>query len=327
VIMALSFRQLRYFLVLSEELHFGRAAERLHISQPPLSASIRQVEEELGVKLLARDQRGTRLTPAGAVFAQKTASILGQLESAKITVSCIAEGSAGDLKIGFVPSMVFRHIDKLVRTFEDEFPKVNISLAEVNSLRQLNDLSKHEIDIGFIHALPLPPEIDCVTLERERFMCCLPRGHRLATRSRISLPELEGEKILIISRRDSPYYHDQIAAFMRSSNLQPHTNYKLQNWFTMFTLIGQGMGVSIVPQSLYRSRLQEHDVKFVELSEENAEHELQLIWRREDIESTNNTVSAFVSHTKRYYIYFSRRPASHIDYPDAATSKISPGLA
>lgn len=325
--MALSFRQLRYFLVLSEELHFGRAAERLHISQPPLSASIRQLEEELGVRLLLRDQRGTRLTPAGAVFSQKVASILGQLEASKITIACIAEGSAGDLKVGFVPSMIFRHIDRLVTTFESEFPKVSISLTEGGSMRQLSDLSKHEIDVGFIHAVPLPPEIDSLTLERERFMCCLPRGHRLATRGRISLPELEGEKLLIISKRDSPYYHDQIAAFMRSSNLQPYVNYSLRNWFTMFTLIGQGMGVSIVPQSLYRSRLQDHDVKFVELAEENAEHELQLIWRKEDVEAPSTPISAFVSHTKRYYIYFSREPATRLEDPTALAQQCPPNLS
>lgn len=302
--MAISLRQLRQFLVLSEELHFGRAAERLNISQPPLSASLRQLEEELDVRLFDRSSRGTRLTAAGVMFSERTAKILGQLDAAKIALANVAGGIEGSIAIGFLPSMIFRHFTDVITSFCSEYPKLKLVIDELNSTRQLEAIERHLIDVGFIHAMPLPKGIDSHTLERERFVCCLPRGHRLVTRSRISLSELGGERILIFAKRDASHYHDHIAALIRSADLEPHSDFRLQHWFTTLMLIGQGLGVSIVPQSLARSKVASADVVFVELEEEHAYHELQLVWRDSDMRERASPVAEFVSHVKRYYLEF-----------------------
>lgn len=302
--MAISLRQLRYFLVLSEELHFGRAAERLHISQPPLSAGLRQLEEELGVKLFDRDSKGTRLTAAGVIFSERIAKVLGQLEAAKVALTNVAGGTEGSISIGFLPSMIFRHFTRMLTLFTEEYPNVNIQIDEINSTRQIEGMERHSIDVGFIHGAPLPDGIEHHTLERERFVCCLPRGHRLVTRSRISLRELGGEKILIFARRDAPHYHDHIAALIRSADLEPHVDYRLQHWFTCLVLIGQGLGISIVPQSLARSKIASEDVVFVELEEESAYHELQLVWRESDVGNPASVVDEFITHVKRFYLEF-----------------------
>lgn len=302
--MSISLRQLRYFVVLAEELHFGRAAARLNISQPPLSAGVRQLEEDLGVKLFDRDSKGTRLTSAGVVFSERVAKILGQLDAAKLAVGNVAGGKEGRLVVGFLPSMIFRNFSRVLSSFSEEYPKVKLGIDELNSSRQLDAIQQHTIDVGFIHELPLPPGISHHTLERERFVCCLPRGHRLVTRNRISLRELAGERILIFSRRDAPYYHDHIAALLRSSNLEPHSDFLLQHWFTNLLLIGQGLGISIVPQSLARSQIASGDVVYIELDEEHAYHELQLIWRASDIDEASSPVAEFITLVKRFYLEF-----------------------
>ena len=302
--MSISLRQLQYFLVLSEELHFGRAAKRLHISQPPLSAGLRQLEEELGVKLLDRDSKGTRLTSAGVIYAERIAKILGQLESARVAISNVVGGKEGNLAVGFLPSMVFRNITQVLTTFVDEYPKLNLQIDELNSTRQLDAIERHTLDVGFIHAMPLPDGINSHVLERERFVCCLPRGHRLVTRSRISLRELSGEKILMASRRDAVHYHDQLAALLRSAGLEPYSDYRLQHWFTKLVLVGQGLGVSVVPQSLSRSKIASDHVVFIELEEERAYHELLLVWRENDIAEPSSPVAQFITHVMSYYLEF-----------------------
>ncbi len=300
--MAISLRQLRYFLVLAEELHFGRAAERLNISQPPLSAGLRQLEEELGAKLFDRDNRGTRLTSAGALYAERVTKILGQLDAAKIALGDIAGGREGSLTVGFLPSMVFRSFSEVLLSFSQDYPRVALEIDELNSSRQLEAMGRHAIDVGFIHDMPMPDGIAHHTLERERFVCCLPRGHRLVTRSRIKLRELAGERILIFSRRDAPYYHDRIAALLRSANLEPHTAFRLQHWFTSLVLVGQGLGVAIVPQSLARSQVATGNVMFIELEDRNAFHELQLVWRKADTDDPLSPVTPFINQAKRYYL-------------------------
>lgn len=302
--MAISLRQLRYFLVLSEELHFGRAAARLNISQPPLSAGLRQLEDDLGVKLFDRDSRGTRLTTAGVEFSERVAQILGQLEAAQVAVTNVAKGPTGTLTVGFLPSMIFRHFSQVLQSFSAQNPDVRVEIDELNSSRQIDGLLRREIDVEFIHAMPLPDGLHWHTLERERFVCCLPRGHRLVTRARVSLRELGGEKLLIFSRRDAPHYHDHIASLFRDADLEPYDAFRLQHWFTTLALVAQGMGIAIVPQSLTRTNAVAADVAFVELEEEGAFHELQLVWRAHNLTDTKSPGAAFITHAKRFFLEF-----------------------
>ena len=135
--MAVTFRQLEQFLELSQELHFGRAARKLNISQPPLSASLRQLEAQLGFRLMERNSKFVRLTPAGTVFAEHAARILGQLDSARVIAAETAKGAAGELAVGFVPSMLFRDLPAKLRAFQTRHPRIDLNLQEMNTMRQI----------------------------------------------------------------------------------------------------------------------------------------------------------------------------------------------
>ncbi|MFD2740980.1 LysR family transcriptional regulator [Sulfitobacter aestuarii] len=275
--MAITFRQLQQFLVLSKELHFGRAAKRLNISQPPLSVSMKQLEETLGFLLLNRERKGVRLTPAGAVFAEHCARILGQLDAARALAEQRSKGASGTLTVSFVPSMLFRDLPRTLRNFEETYPAAELDLQEMNTNRQIDNLLRGAVDVGFIHAVPLPPELAFHSIETERLVCCVPRQHRLAGRSRISISEMAGEKVLVFAREFAAHYHDRIVSLLRAADVEPYTPYRIQHWFTVIALVAQGMGISLVPRSLSRSAMA--DVTYIEIDEPDAEHEVQMIWR------------------------------------------------
>lgn len=292
--MAITFRQLQQFLILSKELHFGRAAEKLNISQPPLSISIRNLEETLGFLLLERSKQGVRLTPAGAEFAEHCARILGQLDTACALAEQKAKGAAGSLGVSFVPSMLFRNLPRTLRSFEEENPTAALDLHEMNTNTQIESLLQGKADVGFIHAVPLPEELNSFTIETERLVCCVPRQHRLARRSRISISEMAGEKVLVFSREFAAHYHDRIVALLRTADVQPYAPYRVQHWLTVIALVAQGMGISLVPRSLSRSSMA--DVIYIEVEEPSAEHEVQMIWQSG---SDNRLTQTFINYVQR----------------------------
>lgn len=294
--MAMTLRQLRHFLVLAEELHFGRAAERLNISQPPLSASLRALEEELGVRLMERGGRTTRLTEAGVVFADRAARVLGQLASAREAVALVAGGAAGAVSVGFVPSMVLRDLPRLMTEFEEGHPGVELRLAEMNSADLLQGLESHDIDLGFMHSVPLPDGVAHAEIRSERFVACLPRGHRLAARSRIGLGELAGERVLVFSRDYAAHYHDRIVGLLRAAHVEPHLEFRIRSWFTIVALVTQRMGVSVAPQAL--ARVGATDAVFVELDEPEAQHGITLVWRSGEL---SDAARSFLAAARAFY--------------------------
>ncbi len=291
--MAITFRQLEYFVALSEELHFGNAARKLNISQPPLSASLRQLEDTLGFALMIRSNRSVRLTEAGAVFARHAARLLHQLHQAETIAAQTAKGTSGTLSVGFVPSMLFRRLPEILSQFQEAYPKVELVLQETNSAGQIDLITGHELDVGFIHDAPLPDEIDSHLLETERLVCCLPRGHRLAGRGKIKVPQLAGEKVLVFERAYAQSNYDRIAEVLAEGGMAPYDGYRLRNWFTVVTLVSQGMGVALVPQSL--ARMDYGDVVYVEIDGTEAEHRVSMIFHQN---SGNEVVREFLRFVK-----------------------------
>ncbi|MFO1139002.1 MAG: LysR family transcriptional regulator [Paracoccus sp. (in: a-proteobacteria)] len=278
--MAVTFRQLRYFLVLAEELHFGRAAERLNISQPPLSTSLKQLEENLGFALLQRNQRGVQLTPAGRVYAESVRQVLTQLEAAEAAAAQTARKVTGKLTVAFVPSMLFRNLDTTIKEFHEAYPEVELHLREMNTVSQIEGLMNRSIDLGFVHSVSLPEQIAEQVLETERLMCCVPRDHRLAARGRIRLSDLEDEKVLLFSREFAPQFYDKIVSLLASRSNRLYSGYHIQHWFTVVALVNRGMGVSLVPQSLSRSKF--GNVRYLEIDEAEAEHRVSLLWHKDN---------------------------------------------
>ncbi|MBE0490168.1 MAG: LysR family transcriptional regulator [Halomonas sp.] len=278
--MALTFRQLRYFLVLAEELHFGRAAQRLHISQPPLSTSLRQLEEELGVQLLARSSKHVALTTAGEAFQRQARRLLQDLEESRALMRSIAEGASGVLRVGFTPAMLFRRLPQALQALQAAHPGIEIQLLERNSADQVQGLETGQLDIGFIHAMPLPETLATLTLADEPFFGCLPRHHPLASRSSLNLRDLNGEPLVMFRRALSPYYYDRILGLFHVADLKPNITHEVSQWLTIVALIAHGMGVALVPAALEGTHFS--NVFFLPLSDVTIRHQSQCVWLRDD---------------------------------------------
>ncbi|MFV0297583.1 MAG: LysR family transcriptional regulator [Hyphomicrobiaceae bacterium] len=300
--MAITFRQLRHFVVLADELHFGRAARVLNISQPPLSVSLKQLEQSLGYDLMTRSRKAVRLTPAGAVFAEQARRILNQLNAATAMGRDVALGIAGSVSVGFVPSMLFRGLPELLRRFEQVHPQVSLTLFEKNTAHQIADIQRHKVDVGFIHAVPLPDHLDEHRMGNEALVCCLPRGHPLAHRRRIELAQLTREKVIVFSREFAPHYHDKIVAVLKSAGVEPFLGFDVQHWLTVVALVSQGLGVSLVPQALVQAGLGE--VTFVEIAARYAPHAVSIVWHRQ---ATNEATGLFVEFARQYGLFAGAR--------------------
>ena len=272
----MTFRQLRYFTVLAEELHFGRAATRLHISQPPLSASLRQLEDELGVQLLERTSKRVAMTRAGEVFYRQACRLLSQLGDTQDLVKRLAESASGLVRIGFTPTMIFRHLPDLLAEFQRRHPGIDIQLIEKNSIDQIEALSLSRLDIGFIHSLPLPSTIASHVIADEEFVCCLPIHHPLSTRSSVTLGDLVSEPLVMFNRSLAPHYYDHIVGLFHVANVEPTIRHEVSHWLTIIALIAHGVGISLVPRSLANSGFAR--VAFVPLAQADARHQSRCIW-------------------------------------------------
>lgn len=277
--MALTFRQLRYFLVLAEDLHFGRAAKRLHISQPPLSASLRQLEEELGVKLLERSSKHVALTPAGEVFQREARRLLENLEASQNLVQRIASSASGVVRMGFTPAMIFRHLPAMLRQLEDAHPGIEVQLIERNSAEQLAALQARQLDLAFIHAMPLPDGIASLSIAEDPFLACLPPHHPLASRRSLTLRDLAGEPLIMFSRNLAPHYYDRIISQFHLAGLEPQIRHQVTHWLTIMALVAHGMGVSLVPKALTGARFRQE--VFLPIEDAPAHHQSLCIWPRD----------------------------------------------
>lgn len=203
-------RLLRYFIAVAEERHFSRAAARLHISQPPLSYAIRQLEDNVGARLLARTSRHVELTAAGQVLYREALTLLRQAEDVRMLVQRVDAGLRGRLRIGFVGSMLYRGLPALLASMRAELPDVEHVLTELNSHDQIEAVRRGEQDLGFIHANPVPAGVAARDLLAEPFVVCLPQSHPLAGRPSLALAELAADDFVFFARAASPSYYETV---------------------------------------------------------------------------------------------------------------------
>ncbi len=243
-------RHLRYFLAVAEELHFGRAAKRVHISQPPLSQQIRQLEEDLRVKLFYRTRRKVELTDAGRAFAGEARLILQQVERAAGLASEANRGKTRQLVVGCSPandSVVL----KILKAFSKRHPKVHILIRSFPTPRQAEALRNGRIDVGFL-TLPLDMEgLVVETILKERLVVAMPKSHPLARRRRIPLRALANDtQILFPLERMASGRYELIARLCRDAGFSLHTVHEVDNVHTMLELISAGFGVSLMRSSV-----------------------------------------------------------------------------
>ena len=249
----MEFRHLRYFLVLAEELHFGRAARRLSISQPPLSLNIQQLEASVGAVLLIRNSKSVQLTAAGRAFVPAARALLDQAAQASNMARDVGRGMAGSLSIGFAGTMLYSGLPEILSSFQVRHPLLRVMLKEMSSSEQLIELAHDRLDLGFVHTTRVPPELSQILVASQAFVCCLSASHALAKKAGVSLDLLKGEPFAVVSRAVSPDYHDRIVQTCLDAGFYPEIRYELQHWLSVVSLVSRGMGVALVPQALRRS--------------------------------------------------------------------------
>jgi DNA-binding transcriptional LysR family regulator len=272
-------RHLRYFVALAEELHFGRAALRLAITQPPLSFSIMALEKELGVRLFERDNKRVSLTAAGKAYLAEARGILDRLEHANDTARAVAAGKLGRLDIGFTGSMVYRDVPQIVLRFFQQHPGIDITLRELSSVEQIEGLRRGQLHAGFVNTTLVPDGLEGQVLPDDPLVCCLPADHRLAGRKEIDLKDLSSDSFIMFVRDISPANYDNVIAICRQAGFEPQTRYAARQWLTIVALVGNGLGVALVPASTERSGIA--DACFVPIRSAQALSTAYLLWNPE----------------------------------------------
>lgn len=276
----MEFRHLRYFLALSEELHFGRAARRLHISQPPLSLNIRQLEESMGARLFHRTSREVRLTAAGRAFVPAARALLEQAAEAARHAREVEQGFEGRLRIGLVSSMLYRGLPDLVREFQGRHPQVRVMLRELNSQDQMTEMLQGRLDVAFVHTVRVPAEVSRLLVASERFLCCVPAGHALAGARRLKLRQLQEEAFVMFSREASPDYYERVLAICSDAGFYPEVRHEVRHWLSVVSMVAQGLGVALVPAALEASGIP--GAAFVPIEASAARSEAFCVWRSAD---------------------------------------------
>jgi DNA-binding transcriptional LysR family regulator len=197
-------RHLRYFVAVAEELHFRRAAERLHMSQPPLSQQIRQLEEEVGAQLLLRNQHRVELTASGAAFLERAREILDAVEAAALEARRVQRGEVGRLAVGFVGSSMYSIVPELLNAFRERHGDVALRLGELGTTEQLRQLESGRLDVGFLRPRQPRPGLTIEPVYSEPVMLALPDRHPLASATRIHVADLAGEQLVLLTRAGSP---------------------------------------------------------------------------------------------------------------------------
>jgi len=273
-------RQLRQFVALAEHLHFGRAAASLHISQPPLSRSIQDLERTLGAKLFERTRRKVELTSAGTWFLDEARQLLARLERAVRTVAEMETGGAGTLRIGFVTIADYSVLPGLLKRFKAEHPGVELALRELVSDAQLEALTSGELDLGFVLP-PLPArEFDSVVVHREKLVAALPAQHRLArSRGPLAVRELADESFVMVPRAFAAGLADILLGLCTRAGFAPRVAQEAVQMQTVVSLVSSGLGVAIVPASLLN--LGRKGVVYRPIRDAHPKLELRLAWGRD----------------------------------------------
>ena len=276
-------RHLRYFVTLAEELHFGRAAERLHIAQPPLSQQIRQIETELGFELFHRTKRKVQLTEAGQVFLDEVQQIFKQLEQAIQVGRQTSRGEMGQLVVGFVSSAPYNILPKILRTFRSSVPEVRLELHELTTNEQFRWLRESRIDVGFVRP-PIEDTFNFETIFQESLMVALPDTHLLAHQSDVCLRSLKNEPFILFPRLLAPGLYDLIISLCQQAGFSPNVTQEAIQMQTIVSLVAGGLGIAIVPESL--QNLQRTGVVYKIIQEPTPKTAIAIIWRQNDRSAT-----------------------------------------
>lgn len=248
-------RHLRYFVAVAEEKSFNKAAERLFISQPPLSRQIKQLEEEMGVVLIDRDQRPLKLTEAGVFFYEHAIQILRKSDN--LRAMTMRKGVFdGSLSIGFVASILYGTLPRVISRFRKVYPNIEIKLHELNSWQQTQALTNGKIDVGFGRLLFEDASVRRILLREESLVVAVPIDHHIMQQKRrtITIADLSSENLLLYPKAPRPSFIDYILGLFEARNIEPNSFSEVSELHVALGLVAAGEGVTIVPRALENLR-------------------------------------------------------------------------
>ncbi|GAB2562512.1 LysR family transcriptional regulator [Dyella jejuensis] len=279
------FRQLRYFIAVAEELSFTRAAQRLHLSQPPLSQQIQALEQDLGTRLLERDKRNVALTAPGKLFLEQARQILAMAEDARTRVAEAAAGFSGQLRLAYTVSVSFHPaLPQILLRSGQHAPNVQVLLSEMYTEPQFSALRAGQIDVGFVRDMPAhEDDARCLRLDvidREPLLLALPAGHRLAGRDHVELGEAAGEPFVVQPRELAATLYDRLVRLAASAGFHPVIRQQAQQLNGLIALVAAGIGLALVPASMQVVKLA--GVSYVPLADPDAHLLLAVASRAEN---------------------------------------------
>ena len=273
--------QLRCFTTVATELNFRRAAERLNMTQPPLSRQIQLLEHHLGVDLFTRSTRSVKLTAAGRAFFIEAQTLLERAQQAAIAARRFAEGDIGSVTISFVGSAVYEFLPKVIAEARLHQPHVKISLTEMNTYSQHEALRARRIDLGIVRAPLLQPGYETECLVREPFVLALPSAHPLASTSAVHVRDLDAQPFLMYSHSAYPPFNELLTGMFRSAQVAPDYVQWLGSSLTILALVNAGMGLALVPRCAANVVFKNVVFRDIDLGE-GVQSELHLIWRSDN---------------------------------------------
>jgi DNA-binding transcriptional LysR family regulator len=276
----MDFRLIQSFVAVAEELHFGRAAARLRMSQPPLTKRIQQLEQSIGVRLLERNKRKVELTTAGRVFLEEARAMLRHTGHAIDLARKAERGEIGHLSVGFIDAAIYSVVPAIVERFSRSNPEVELTLTELSIPNQVRAVAERQLDIGFIHPPVAHPALTRETILHEPLVVALPATHRLVTQADIALPELASEALIQFPRSINPVLYDEIIALCQSSGFSPRIVREATPKQTIIGLVSVGLGVSLLPACL--KNLQRPGIIYRPIRGQNLAIDTSVIYRRED---------------------------------------------
>lgn len=292
--MTFDLNQLRCFVAVAEELHFGRAAERLNMTQPPLSRQIQILERILDVTLLERTSRSVRLTPAGASFLPEARRILRLADSAALMTRRVAAGQAGSVRIGFTAASAYSHLPALVSACLTELPDIDLSLKEMVSSAQIAALGAGEIDAALLRP-PIPLGMERLRVAAEQMLAAVPVEHPLAQRESLGLADFADRPFIMYAPYEARYFHDLVAELFARELFQPRFVQHLTQIHTILALVHSGLGLALVPEAA--ANLHVRGVVLRPLDKPLPRPaELFLVWRRDN----DNPLVARVAEIARH---------------------------
>ena len=294
-------RHLRYFVTVASELHFGRAASKLNISQPPLSMQIRDLEREVGVELLYRTKRSVSLTQAGSAFLDEAKDIISRVNRAKTSAQQAGRGESGNLTIGFISVADYNVLPHVLREFQKKYPSVSLGLREATTDTQLADLASGVIDIGFLLSPVNTEGIASFLIAKARLIAVLPANHPQAkTKNAISIKSLAASPFIMTPRQHAPGLYDSIIRFCEKFEVRPRIAQEAIQMQTIVSLVSAEMGVSLIPESI--QNLQRTGVVYKAIKEVTPTIEIHLAWKESNqlpslnrfLEVTRNSMKTYV---------------------------------